>query len=52
MTACLGGFCPIRDRCARHLQDNRWSPIGRARQPGQADQHIPAAPVIPIKEAS
>ena len=48
--ACAGGWCPIRDRCQRHQQENRWSPIERACQPKQSDQYEPLRAVIPIKE--
>ena len=49
--SCMGGFCPIRDRCRHHVTEDRSLPIERLCEPRQHDAFEPMARVvIPIKE--
>ena len=49
LPACMGGFCPCRDRCQLHLKDNRREVSERLCVKGE---EVPEPVFIAIKEAA
>lgn len=41
LTACMGGFCPIREKCARYHAARRREPSERLCSPGERDAWLP-----------
>lgn len=52
MISCMGGWCTCRNRCARHLADDRRLPVERLCEPGKKDAYEPVVIVPRLKEAA
>lgn len=44
MTACMGGWCPKRERCQRYNETFREAPAERLCEPGQSNRYEPVQP--------
>lgn len=50
--SCMGGMCPLRDKCALHVTDDRSKPIERLCSRGGAESYQPIAIVPGTREVS
>lgn len=40
LTACMGGFCGVREGCLRHTTEERSNPLERVCRDGQANAFV------------